>query len=145
MSVTVETPNTSAAPSILEDEPLTATNEKITISSLSRISTLSTAVPVTVPTPTTATTYPPPTPRNREDTLSISSLTSTTSSRKARPESLLVVAPKGPLVLGIALVDFNHLVCHFHHRHHIKVSTCVAGRLDLKLSGQKERYSMTKR
>lgn len=30
-------------------------------------------------------------------------------SKKARPESMLT-GPKGPLVLGIALVDFNHLV-----------------------------------
>lgn len=31
-------------------------------------------------------------------------------SKKARPESLLPDQPKGPLVLGIALVDFNHQV-----------------------------------
>jgi hypothetical protein len=31
-------------------------------------------------------------------------------SKKARPESLLPDPPKGPLVLGIALVDFNHQV-----------------------------------
>jgi hypothetical protein len=37
--------------------------------------------------------------------------TSTSSySRKARPESLLMDLPNGPLVLGIALVDFNHQV-----------------------------------
>ncbi|KAH9991246.1 transport protein Avl9-domain-containing protein [Russula vinacea] len=37
--------------------------------------------------------------------------TSTSSySKKARPESLLPDPPKGPLILGIALVDFNHQV-----------------------------------
>ena len=35
---------------------------------------------------------------------------STTYSKKARPESLLLMQPKGPIVCGIALVDFNHLV-----------------------------------
>lgn len=51
-------------------------------------------------------TYPP----SREDTLSISSYASG-SSRKTRPESLLVETTT-PLVLGIALVDFNHLVLY---------------------------------
>ena len=37
--------------------------------------------------------------------------TSTLSNpRKARPESLLMDLPNGPLVLGITLVDFNHQV-----------------------------------
>ena len=30
--------------------------------------------------------------------------------RKTRPESMLIEPPDGPLVLGIALVDFNHVV-----------------------------------
>lgn len=30
-------------------------------------------------------------------------------SRKARPESQLIEAPSGPLILGIALVDFHHI------------------------------------
>lgn len=47
-------------------------------------------------------TYPPSLPG---DTDSIAS----TSSRKARPESLLMNL-SAPLVLGVALVDFNHLV-----------------------------------
>ncbi|KAF8524972.1 transport protein Avl9-domain-containing protein [Gautieria morchelliformis] len=33
-----------------------------------------------------------------------------TGGRKARPESMLVEPPDGPLVLGVALVDFNHIV-----------------------------------
>lgn len=42
---------------------------------------------------------------------SVTSFGTTTSSyTKARPESLLIDPPKGPLVLGIALVDFNHQV-----------------------------------
>ncbi|KAI5897126.1 uncharacterized protein SCHCODRAFT_01171131 [Schizophyllum commune H4-8] len=32
------------------------------------------------------------------------------SSRKARPESMIVLPGGGPIILGIALVDFNHLV-----------------------------------
>ncbi|KAJ6585376.1 transport protein Avl9-domain-containing protein [Mycena capillaripes] len=52
-------------------------------------------------------TYPPSPPRG--DTESIASVASG-SSRKARPESMLVIPGDRPLVLGIALVDFNHLV-----------------------------------
>ncbi|KAJ3491218.1 hypothetical protein NLJ89_g11358 [Agrocybe chaxingu] len=51
----------------------------------------------------------PPTPPSRDDAVSISSFAST-SSRKARPESLLITPTNDPLVLGVALVDFNHLV-----------------------------------
>ena len=52
-------------------------------------------------------TYPPkPQP---DDTMSISSYAST-SSRKARPESLLIQPTTEPVILGVALVDFNHLV-----------------------------------
>ncbi|KIM40920.1 hypothetical protein M413DRAFT_445694 [Hebeloma cylindrosporum] len=74
------TPNSSVAPSVLEDE---AREIK----------------PFTYP----------PTPPNKYDTVSISSFAST-SSRKARPESLLITPTSEPLVLGVALVDFNHLV-----------------------------------
>ncbi|CAA7262871.1 unnamed protein product [Cyclocybe aegerita] len=51
----------------------------------------------------------PPMPPSRDDAVSISSFAST-SSRKARPESLLITPTSDPLVLGVALVDFNHLV-----------------------------------
>jgi len=74
------TPNSSVAPSVLEDE----TRE---------------INPFTYP----------PTPPNKDDAVSISSFAST-SSRKARPESLLITPTSEPLVLGVALVDFNHLV-----------------------------------
>jgi hypothetical protein len=42
----------------------------------------------------------------------VASLATSTSSysKKVRPESLLIDPPKGPLILGIALVDFNHQV-----------------------------------
>lgn len=33
-----------------------------------------------------------------------------TGGRKTRPESMLVEPPDGPVVLGVALVDFNHIV-----------------------------------
>jgi hypothetical protein len=52
-------------------------------------------------------TYPPTPPR--DDTMSISSFAST-SSRKTRPESLIIAPTNDPMVLGVALVDFNHLV-----------------------------------
>ncbi|KAJ6508335.1 transport protein Avl9-domain-containing protein [Mycena sanguinolenta] len=71
-----ESPNTSVAPSVLEE-----------------------------PKDTNLPTYPP----SRGDTESIISVTST-SSRKARPESMIMLSGDRPLVLGIALVDFNHLV-----------------------------------
>jgi hypothetical protein len=57
-------------------------------------------------------TYPPTPPR--DDTMSISSFAST-SSRKARPESLIIAPTNDLLVLGVALVDFNHLVCFVVH------------------------------
>lgn len=57
-------------------------------------------------------TYPPK--RQPDDAMSISSFAST-SSRKARPESLLIHPTTEPLVLGVALVDFNHLVYKLPH------------------------------
>jgi hypothetical protein len=54
-------------------------------------------------------TYPPrAADPSRQSTLSMLS-NSTESSRKARPESM-IAGPAGPLVLGLALVDFNHIV-----------------------------------
>ncbi|GJE91600.1 late secretory pathway protein AVL9 [Phanerochaete sordida] len=64
------------------------------------------------PPPSSRMSYPPP-PLQKPDSsrASIASFASgsTSYSRKARPESMLVTHT-GPLVLGIALVDFNHLV-----------------------------------
>jgi hypothetical protein len=61
--------------------------------------------------PLPAATYPPRPPvASRDSRASIMSTASTSSnSKKARPESLLA-GPQGPLVLGLALVDFNHIV-----------------------------------
>jgi hypothetical protein len=53
----------------------------------------------------------PALPKDRDDIASLHSSFSGTSCKKARPESLLVQSTKGALVLGIALVDFDHLVC----------------------------------
>ncbi|KAJ7780744.1 transport protein Avl9-domain-containing protein [Mycena maculata] len=75
-----DSPNTSVAPSVVEE-----------------LEVKDHAMP----------TYPPSPPR--DDTASIASVASG-SSRKARPESMLVLPGDRPLVLGIALVDFNHLV-----------------------------------
>jgi len=64
------------------------------------------------PTPLTAALqnnmYPPLSPQRS----SVASFATSTSSysKKARPESLLMDPSNGPLVLGIALVDFNHQV-----------------------------------
>lgn len=60
------------------------------------------------------TTYPPSPPNG--DTESIASFASG-SSRKARPESMLVLPGDRPVVLGIALVDFNHLVSLYFFPH----------------------------
>jgi hypothetical protein len=54
----------------------------------------------------------PPTPVDvRGDTESVASFaTNSSTSKKAERESMLLTPPDGPLVLGIALVDFNHIV-----------------------------------
>ncbi|KAG1742342.1 transport protein Avl9-domain-containing protein [Suillus paluster] len=54
-------------------------------------------------------TYPPTPSSGATDADSFTSAASSYS-KKARPESMLLQPPEGPLVLGIALVDFNHLV-----------------------------------
>ena len=55
--------------------------------------------------------YPPAQPWSPGRSSVASFATSnSSSSKKARPESLLIDPPKGPLILGIALVDFNHQV-----------------------------------
>ncbi|GLB38658.1 putative transport protein Avl9 [Lyophyllum shimeji] len=77
-----ESPDSSAAPSVY-DEPKEANAS---------------------PLPT----YPPSF-LHRDDRSSVSSFASG-SSRKTRPESLLVNLPNGPLIHGVALVDFNHLI-----------------------------------
>lgn len=56
-----------------------------------------------------AVTYPPTLSSGATDTDSFTSAASSYS-KKARPESMLLQPPEGPLVLGIALIDFNHLV-----------------------------------
>ncbi|KIY71988.1 hypothetical protein CYLTODRAFT_418366 [Cylindrobasidium torrendii FP15055 ss-10] len=68
-----ESPPTSIAPSILDDEP----------------------APVT---------YPP----KAADRVSLSDSMVSMSSKKARPESMIILPDR--LVLGVALVDFNHVV-----------------------------------
>jgi hypothetical protein len=83
-----ESPNTSAAPSIYSEHDMEE----------DKLSELPSVLPVTYP----------PRPLSQADSESVASLASG-SSKKARPESMLVL-PTTPLVLGIALVDFNHLV-----------------------------------
>lgn len=56
-------------------------------------------------------TYPPTSVVVRGDTESIASFaTGSSTSKKAERESMLLTPLSGPLVLGIALVDFNHIV-----------------------------------
>jgi hypothetical protein len=60
--------------------------------------------------PAAPVTYPPP-PQHRASVASFATDVSVaSSSRKARPESVLLDTSSGPIVLGIALVDFNHQV-----------------------------------
>lgn len=54
-------------------------------------------------------TYPPTPSSGITDSDSFASAASSYS-KKARPESMLLQPPEGPLILGIALIDFNHLV-----------------------------------
>lgn len=68
-------------------------------------------IPPSVSSATVTNTYPPHQPQSagRESVTSFATSTSSYS-KKARPESMLMTPPTGPLVLGIALVDFNHQV-----------------------------------
>ncbi|KAI0754757.1 transport protein Avl9-domain-containing protein [Daedaleopsis nitida] len=89
-----ESPISSVAPSVFEKP-------------------MATPLPPSLPPSATVSPRPPSAGvRLKSDTDSIASFgsASTSYSKKARPESLLVQPSKGPLVLGIALVDFNHLV-----------------------------------
>ena len=55
--------------------------------------------------------YPPTPVAVIEDTESIASFaTGSSTTKKVERESVLLTPPNGPLILGIALVDFNHIV-----------------------------------
>ena len=56
-------------------------------------------------------TYPPPPSNVQRESVASFATSASSVSKKARPESMLMQPPTGPLVLGIALVDFNHQVC----------------------------------
>ncbi|OJT10231.1 Late secretory pathway protein AVL9 [Trametes pubescens] len=93
-----ESPLSSVAPSVYEAEKVISSPPPL---------------PPSLPPSATLSSRPPSAGiRMKSDTESILSTgsASTSYSKKARPESLLVQAPQGALVLGIALVDFNHLV-----------------------------------
>lgn len=107
-----ESPVSSLAPSLKEAEkPALAemdVKEEMVESVTKKTLVESPAASPALPSPMT---YPPPPlqkPDPRESVASFAS-GSTTYSKKARPESMLV-RHEGPLILGIALVDFNHLV-----------------------------------
>lgn len=101
-----ESPISSAAPSLHEKE--TKSLEELE----APVETGKKAAPVLSPPASAGMSYPPPPVQKPDPRESIASFASgsTTYSKKARPESMLV-QHKGPLILGIALVDFNHLVC----------------------------------
>lgn len=88
----IASPVTSAAPSV-KDEPSHHDIEPKT-------ATRAVYPPIPIPTPTLPT-YPP--------TQVPDSVPDTPVSRKARPESTLLHPHTGTIVLGLALVDFNHL------------------------------------
>lgn len=68
--------------------------------------------------PSSSMKYPPTPARFASDNDTSSMISySSSSSRKVRPESSLIEPPTGPLVLGIALVDFNHLVSYMASPH----------------------------
>ncbi|KAI0822074.1 transport protein Avl9-domain-containing protein [Trametes gibbosa] len=93
-----ESPLSSVAPSVHEAEKIVSSPPPL---------------PPSLPPSATLSSRPPSAGvRLKSDTESILSTgsASTSYSKKARPESLLVQPPQGALVLGIALVDFNHLV-----------------------------------
>lgn len=112
-----------------------------------RASSITSAVPSTFSQPElskthpTSVTYPP----TSSDTAEVDSFTSAAStySRKARPESMLLQPPRGPLVLGIALVDFNHLVRLSGHD--IRASCRSSNRLAPRSNSAKVMYSRTRR
>lgn len=54
--------------------------------------------------------YPPPPFVTVVDPEIASTVSSLSYARKDRPESLIIDLKSGPLILGVALVDFNHLV-----------------------------------
>lgn len=106
-------PLPSIPPPVPKDEEKPAAPLPLSLSSTT--TTLVTSPPLPPSSPTA--TYPPkPVQELTSDRQSVASFATgssgaTTYSKKARPESLLVQMPEGRLVLGIALVDFNHLVC----------------------------------
>ncbi|KZV93459.1 hypothetical protein EXIGLDRAFT_835646 [Exidia glandulosa HHB12029] len=106
-----DAPRSSSASSLDDDD-----DSKPGLPASETVRALASPAPIQSPTivqhpPTTPATYPPPPPQSAvefNDAQSVVSFAST-SSRKARPESQLIDPPRGPLVLGIALVDFHHL------------------------------------
>ena len=99
-----DTPVSSAAPSLHEKEDEPAAEPPVDPEEV-----VAAAPPPS--SPPTKISYPPPPIQKPDPRQSVASFASgsTTYSKKARPESMLVMH-SGPLILGIALVDFNHLV-----------------------------------
>jgi hypothetical protein len=120
-----ESPLSSLAPSLNESEDKEEKNElnsalsqphfeALNVSKIpgSMVAPTDDGMPVTPPTAS----YPPQPIQKPDSRASVASFasSSTTYSKKARPESILV-DHNSPIVLGIALVDFNHLVSSCYH------------------------------
>ena len=99
----IGSPVTSAAPSVFEESKMSPLSSPVVDDDDLKTATLPTYPPLPL--------HDIGTPRSRGDSESVTSFASGSSySKKARPESTLLGPHTGPLVLGIALVDFNHLV-----------------------------------
>ena len=98
----------------IHDAPLSPVTLETTVGESRATETSSTlSSPLQTQTVGTKFVTPPPSaveplsvPAKDSDTSSISSETQ----RKLRPDSLLINIPKDPLILGVAVVDFNHTV-----------------------------------
>lgn len=106
-----ESPISSAAPSLHEKEFKPMHTSALEVEGTEEEEK---SIPVLSPPLSSGMSYPPPPVQKPDPRESVASFASgsTTYSKKARPESMLI-QQKGPLILGIALVDFNHLVRQF--------------------------------
>lgn len=103
----IMSPVTSVAPSVFDEPKLGSSLSSNAVSAMNDDDLKTATIPTYPPMPIRE----PSTPRSRGGSESVTSFASGSSySKKARPESTLLDPQTGPLVLGIALVDFNHLV-----------------------------------
>ena len=128
----VESPISSAAPSLHEKET------RSTIELEADAEEEKDMVSLSPPPSSSKVSYPPPPVQKPDPRESVASFASgsTTYSKKARPESMLV-KHQGPLILGIALVDFNHLVSCLNF---VPLLSLSMHRLDPRLNSRGVKY-----